>query len=177
MTNTEILSSLSKEDLIELIRIYSKNWLAHDGVWFQSIERKSGMDEAMFHDEEAWRRFTVIEARRLKEFLKLDEHPGLKGLAQALALRFYGSINEYEIIFEGTDRLIFRNVDCRVQTARKSKGMPYHPCKSVGIIEYSGFAKTIDERITCRCLSCFPDMTDETASCVWEFTLNKDSVQ
>ena len=43
----EHLSALGKEDLIRLIEIYSKNWLALDGVWFQSVERKRGMDEAM----------------------------------------------------------------------------------------------------------------------------------
>lgn len=34
------LAELSKEQLLELIELYAKNWLAHDGVWFQSIERK-----------------------------------------------------------------------------------------------------------------------------------------
>lgn len=62
------LAELSKEQLLELIELYAKNWLAHDGVWFQSIERKFGMAEAMYHDEEAWKRFTVIEAKRIKEF-------------------------------------------------------------------------------------------------------------
>ena len=51
MNNEETLSALTKEELMELIEIYSKNWLAMDGVWFQSIERKLGMDEAMYHDE------------------------------------------------------------------------------------------------------------------------------
>ena len=50
------LAELSKEQLLELIELYAKNWLAHDGVWFQSIERKFGMAEAMYHDEEAWKR-------------------------------------------------------------------------------------------------------------------------
>jgi hypothetical protein len=174
MTNAEILNALSKEDLIDLLGLYSKNWLAHDGVWFQSVELKFGMDEAMFHDTQAWERFTVIEAGRIKEFLKLPKHAGLEGLAKALQLRFYGNINDYELIYKD-DKLIFRNVDCRVQTARKRKGMPFHPCKPVGIVEYSGFAKTIDERITCRCLSCYPDITDESTCCAWEFSLEMDS--
>lgn len=114
------------------------------------------------------------EAKRIRQFLKLPERAGLEGLAKALELRFYGSINEYELIFK-EDKLIFRNVDCRVQTARKRKDMPFHPCKSVGVIEYAGFAKTIDDRIRCRCLSCYPDITDETACCAWEFSLGSGS--
>ena len=88
MKNYDNLNAYSKDDLIRLIEIYSKNWLAMDGVWFQSVEQKLGMDEAMFHDGEAWWRFTVIEAKRIKEFLKLVENPGLEGLKKALGLRF-----------------------------------------------------------------------------------------
>ena len=93
MKNYETLSLFTKEELIDLIEIYSKNWLALDGVWFQSVERKFGMDEAMFHDKEAWKLFTVIEARRIKGFLKLPEQAGLEGLAKALTLRLYANNN------------------------------------------------------------------------------------
>ena len=54
----EALEHLSREQLLELITAYSRNWLAMDGVWFQSIERKFGMDEAMYHDIQAWQRFS-----------------------------------------------------------------------------------------------------------------------
>lgn len=170
MDNREFLKSFSKEKLIELIEIYSKNWLAMDGVWFQSIEQKLGMDEAMYHDAEAWRRFTEIEAKRIKAFLKLPEQAGIDGLAKALELRFYANINDDKIEIDG-NTLTYTAVDCRVQTARKRKGMPFHPCKSVGIIEYSGFANVIDDRFTCECVSCYPDITDENCCCKWNFTL------
>lgn len=170
MNNYEILSRLSKDELIELIEIYSKNWLAMDGVWFQSVERKLGMDEAMYHDAEAWKRFTVIEAKRIKEFLKLSENSGIDGLAKALKLRFYANINEDKIEIED-NTITYTSVNCRVQRARERKGMPFHPCKSVGIIEYREFAKTIDSRFTCECISCYPDVTDNECCCKWRFTL------
>ena len=171
MEDKNILETLSREELIELIGLYSKNWLAMDGVWFQSIERKLGMDEAMYHDAEAWRRFTVIEAKRIKACLKLPEHAGIEGLARALKLRFYAHINEDRVEISG-NTLTYTAVDCRVQTARQRKGMPFHPCKSVGRIEYTGFAQTIDDRFTCECVSCYPEITDATCCCKWRFTLN-----
>lgn len=173
MNNYELLSSFDKDDLIRLIEIYSKNWLAMDGVWFQSIEQKSGMDEAMFHDAEAWRRFTVIEAKRIKEFLKLPDNSGVNGLEKALRLRFYANINKDLIEIDG-NTLTYTAMECRVQTARARKGMPFHPCKSVGEIEYSGFAKVIDERFVCECVSCYPDITDNSCCCKWRFTLKED---
>lgn len=170
MYNYENLNKYTKEELIELIEIYSKNWLAMDGVWFQSIEQKLGMDEAMYHDAEAWRRFTVIEAKRIKDFLKLPDNSGVEGLAEALKLRFYANINEDKIEIDG-NTLIYTSVNCRVQRARERKGMPFHPCKSVGMIEYSGFAKVIDERFVCECVSCYPDITDTSCCCKWKFTI------
>lgn len=170
MHGHENLKGLTKEQLIDLIEIYSKNWLAMDGLWFQSYEKAYGMDEAMEADIEVWRRFTVIEAKKIKKFLGLGERSGLEGLSKALSLRLYANVNKDEIIIDG-NTLTYRMLECRVQHARSVKGMGFHPCRSVGIVEYGEFAKTIDGRIECRCLSCFPDVTDDTCHCSWLFTL------
>lgn len=172
MGKNAALDKLSREELLELIDIYAKNWLALDGVWFQSIERTEGMDAAMYHDGQAWERFTAIEAKRLKAFLGLGEHPGLEGLEKALSLRFYANLNEATAEY-ADGALIYTMKKCRVQTARERKGMPWHPCKSVGLAEYAGFARGIDERIACECLSCYPDVADDTCCCKWAFRLQE----
>ena len=170
MQTRDKLLTYSKEELVDLIELYAKDSLALDGVWFQSVEKKDGMDAAIRHDANAWERYTVVEAQRIKRFLGLPEHPGLAGLEQALQLRFMAHIVEAETVLED-DRLVYTIRVCRVQAARERKGMPYHPCKPVGIVEYAGFGRAIDERITCRCLSCYPDVTDETCACSWEYRL------
>jgi hypothetical protein len=167
------LDDLSKEQLKELVGIYARNIYALDGVWFQSIERADGMDAAMQHDQNAWRIFTEIEAKRIKALLHLPEHAGLDGLEKALAIRFSALANPKVELIRDRDALIYRVVECRVQSARKNKNMSYHPCKSVGIIEHEFFAKAIDSRIECRTLSCFPDVTDESCACSWLFKLEE----
>lgn len=166
------LDNLTREQLVELIEIYCKNWLAMDGVWFQSVENKYGMAEAMEHDCNIWRIFTKLEAQKLKRFLNLPPRAGLEGLKRALELRLYTNINRDEIIIEG-NTLIYRTLDCRVQNARRQKGLEFHPCKAVGLIEYGGFAREIDDRITCEVLSCYPDITDDSCNCAWKFTLHE----
>ena len=168
----EFLDRYDKKELIELIELYSKNWLAMDGLWFQSVERKFGMKEAMDHNCKVWGDFTKIEAQKIKSFLRLPDNSGLEGLKQALQLRLYANINKDEIIID-KNILTYRVIECRVQSARKRKGMEYHPCKEVGVIEYSVFAKEIDDRFDCECLSCYPDITDETCTCAWKFTLKE----
>lgn len=168
MLNEKELNELSREQLIELLFMDAKNLIAMDGVWFQSVEKEMGMDAAMHHDEAAWKRYTCSEARRIKQFLGLGAHPGPEGLAQALPYRMVDRANPSEIVMRD-GKLICRILVCRVQEARTRKNMPLHPCKSAAIYEYSGFAAEIDDRIQCRCISCYPDVTDETCSCAWEF--------
>lgn len=164
------LNNFSKEELIELIELYSKNWLAMDGLWFQSVEKKFGMVEAMLHNCDVWSTFSKTEANKIKQFLNLPDNSGIKGLEQALKLRLYANINEDEIIIKD-NTLIYRVLDCRVQNARKRKGMEFHPCKQVGIIEYSVFAKEIDSRFESQVISCYPDLTDDSCNCSWRFVL------
>lgn len=168
------LEELTKEQLEELVRIYARNLLALDGVWFQSVERGRGMDEAMAHDCAVWRRFTETEARRIKTFLGLPERPGLDGLEQALAFRFAALANRRTECRRAGDALEFRVVDCRVQSARTRRGLPLHPCKPVGENEYAYFARVIDDRIGCEAVSCFPDMTEPDCACAWRFRLEKE---
>ncbi len=164
---------LPEEKLRDLCRIFAKNWLAMDGVWFQSVERKYGMDEAMYHDAEAWRRFAPIEAKRIKEFLALPDRAGVQGLERALSFRLYALLNQCETHIDG-DTLTYRVITCRVQAARQRKGMDFHPCKPVGLIEYQQFASVIDDRFEVTALSCHPEAVDPGCCCSWRFTLRRD---
>ena len=144
-----------------------------DGVWFQSIEQTDGMDAAMLHDKNAWRRFTETEARRIKKFLDLPDQSGLEGLEKALSLRFPALANSEVKFIRNGNTLLYKMIDCRVQTARKNKGMPLHPCQSAAIIEHTYFAKIIDNRIVCETVSCYPEITDDSCACSWLFILNE----
>ena len=171
------LDDLSKQELIELVQMSAKNLVAMDGVWFQVLEEKYGMDMAMDIDAEVWNRYPLSEGKRLKMFLGLGDEPGLEGLAQALRFNYSAHANEASIHWEedassvGGRALVYRIEVCRVQAARSRKGMEYHPCKPVGINEYATFAKAIDPRIEVKCLSCYPDITDPSCSCAWKFTI------
>lgn len=165
------LMALPKERLIGMLEDAAKNWLAHDGLWFQAVEGECGMEMAIQLDARAWERFTVIEAQRIMERHAIPAGAGLDGLAQALQHRLYAYLNVQEILRPDERTLIFRMNDCRVQSARKRKGLPDFPCRPVGLVEYAHFAQTVDPRIRTRCVACPPDPHPPDAWCVWEFTL------
>ncbi len=165
------LNDKSEEELQEMLTAISTNWLAADGVWFQSVEKNHDMFTAKRCTDICWSRFSPLEAFHIKTLIDLPEKGGLDALEEALKYRLYANINEHS--FERPDErtLIYRMNRCRVQEIRNRKGMEDYPCKSGGIIEYSTFARTIDPAIVTECLACPPDAHPEGWFCSWEFTL------
>jgi hypothetical protein len=175
MKKAERIEHLSREELRDLLKIYARNWLAHDGCWFLSLEEKFDLRTAIEVDIESWRRFTVIEAKRLIKFLQLGENSGLQGLKKALFFRLYSCLNEDEVIVDEVKQsLEYRVKTCRVQSARRKKGLADFPCMQVGIVEYGLFAKTIDKRFKTTAVSCPPRISNENYYCIWKFKLTID---
>jgi len=162
------LANLPRQKLTELIDAMAVNWLADDGVWFQAVEKRHNMDTAKRCNDTCWTRYSPLEATMIKSFLHLPEPSGLDGLQQALGFRLYARINQ-QTMARSADELVFRMVRCRVQEARKRKGLPDYPCKSAGLIEYQTFARAIDPRIKTECIGCPPDEHPAEWVCAWRF--------
>lgn len=162
---------LPEETLNSLRESIATNWLANDGIWFQAVEFTNGMDNAKHCNDSCWEKFSPLEAWSIKRILNLPEQAGLDGLKQALQYRLYAFINKQSITDETPDSFIFRMNDCRVQSARKRKGLDDYPCKSAGIVEYTTFAGAIDSRIKTECVGCPPDKHPEEWYCAWKFSI------
>ncbi|HDI59644.1 MAG TPA: cytosolic protein [Desulfobacteraceae bacterium] len=165
------LRRMSTEELRALLKAVSVNWLANDGVWFQAVEFASGMNNAKRCNDSCWAHFSPLEAWSIRQYLGLGERPGLEGLKRALGFRLYAAINVQSIVDEGPDAFMFQMNKCRVQAARKRKGLDDYPCKSAGLVEYAEFARAIDERIVTECVGCPPDPHPEEWFCAWRFSL------
>jgi hypothetical protein len=92
-------------------------------------------------------------------------------LKKALQFRLYAFVNEQSFAEETASSFIFRMDECRVQNARKRKGLDDYPCKSGGLVEYTTFAEAIDKRIKTKCICCPPDNHPEEYFCAWKFSI------
>lgn len=168
------LLEMEPEALIQLKERMAKNWLVNDGVWFQTVEKNGGMSEAKRCNDSCWAQFSPFEAHSIREFLGLSEQPGLEGLKKALGFRVYECINTQSITEETENSFVFQMNKCRVQDARKRKGLEDYPCKSGGLVEYTYFARAIDSRIRTECIGCPPDSHPEEWYCAWKFILESE---
>jgi hypothetical protein len=167
------LENLSREELVKLVEIYARNWLAHDGCWFLAAEEEFGIEKAIELDTRSWACFSPVEARRIMQAFDIPENGGLEALQKALEYRLYATINVQESKWVDETTLRFRMVECRVQQARQRKGFAPFPCQPVGLVEYSQFAHTIDPRIETTCRHAPPDPVTD-CFCEWEFRLADD---
>ncbi len=165
----EPLLDLPDEKLDELIESVAANWLANDGVWFQAVEFSRGLFDAKRCNDSCWAHFSPFEAWSIRNYLGLPENPGLEGLKTALQFRLYATINKQSIVEETPASFVFRMNECRVQSARKRKGLEDYPCKSGGMVEYTTFAEAIDPAIKTECIGCPPDPHPGEYFCAWKF--------
>jgi hypothetical protein len=165
------LLKMPKETLLELMDAIAVNWLANDGVWFQAVEFAHGMNDAKRCNDSCWAQFSPVEAWSIKRLLEMPDKPGLDGLKTALNFRLYARINTQSFVDEGPEGFTFQMNKCRVQSARKRKGLEDYPCKSGGLVEYTYFARTIDARIRTICVACPPDEHPDEWYCAWRFSL------
>ena len=163
------LLDMSDDDKNALLDALAKNWLVNDGVWFQSVEFDSSMNDAKRCNYSCWGQFSPYEAFAVKKFLGLKGDCGLEGLKKALNFRMYYVINKQSIVDESPKSFVFQMNDCRVQSARKRKNLDDYPCKSAGLVEYEYFAKTFDRRIQTQCIGCPPDDHPDDWFCAWRF--------
>lgn len=170
-TTVSVYENMTREELLRALDMFAKSWLAHDGCWFLAAEDKLGIEKAIELDTESWRRFAVAEARRIMNTFGVPANGGLQALEYTLSLRMYSAINKQHSEWsEDRKHLMFYMDVCRVQETRRSKGLPDFPCKSVGMVEFDVFARTLDPRIRTECLRCPPD-APKGMYCGWQFTV------
>jgi hypothetical protein len=143
-----------------------------DGLYYLGIEEKSGTEAATEIDRKVWDVMGKIEARKLKEFfdIKGNDIPSMMK-----ALQYSGwalDLEDKEIVVE-ENRGIIRNVKCRVQNTRISKGLVEFGCKPVRWGFLKAFAKEFNPDIVVNCNVCPPDEHPDDLWCEWEFKMKR----
>ena len=145
---------------------------AVDGLYYLEIEDKYGTKPATEIDRKVWEVMGKIEARRLKELFDIK---GKDILSLMKILSYSGwalDLEDKEIIIE-KERAILRNVKCRVQNTRTSKGLKEFACKPVRFGFLKAFAKEFNPDILVTCNVCPPDEHSNDVWCEWEFSLKR----
>lgn len=166
------LMRIDKEKLIGLLLVHVRDIWTIDGLYYLGVENRFGTNPSTEVDQEVWAIMGKIQARRLKETLKIKDN-SIHGLFEALKhTDWWLDMEEKEYELEET-RARITNRKCRVHIARQKKGLTEFNCKQVRWGMLKNFAKEFNPNIQVDCHFCPTDPHPEDAWCEWEFSLKK----
>lgn len=162
------LKKLPKETLIEVIKMYSRNWLTLDSLWFTGVEEKYGLDGAMELDIRMWQIGSKIEAKRIKELFKLKG--GIKDVLRAIDMMTWaGNFGyEYDLL---DNRAVWICRYCPPQEQRAKMGKAEFPCKPTFDACFNNVIQVIDPSVSVECIFCPPAPHPDDAWCQWVFSI------
>ncbi len=168
--DVKLLSQLSKEEIQDYLFMQLRSLWSVDGLYFLGIEERYGTDVATEIDANVWSVMGKIEARKLKEFLSL-KGTDIPSMMKALLHTSWALDLEDKEVEITKNNARIRNVTCRVQHTRLSKGLKEFGCKPVRFGFLKAFAKEFNPDIVVTCTVCPPDSHPKNLWCQWEFTL------
>ena len=165
------LVKLPKKTLIELAKMYSRNWQSLDANWFGLVEEEFGLETAARLDLKSWEKQSVLEAERIKKVLQLDKG-GLSSVLTVLSFMSWQLTSPlFELEIETPERVVLYYPRCAVHESRNKKGKPVFPCKTMKTTLLTNIARVAEPRAVVRCISCPPDPPQKGYWYKWEITL------
>lgn len=165
------LKEFPKETLVDLAKMYARNWQTLDGLWFRNVEAEFGLEAAVRLDIKNWEKQSVIEAERIKKALKLDSG-GLSSVLRVLSLMSWQVASPiFECEEKSQQRIVFYYPRCPVQEGRRKQGKHEFPCKTMKLLLISNVAKVVEPKAIVRCLICPPDPHPDEFWCKWELVM------
>jgi hypothetical protein len=166
----EELEKLSKETLIELVKMYSRNWHTCDGLWFSGVEDRYGTEKALEIDIDMWKVSSKLEARRIKEILHVPERGGIDAVLRTINLMSWAAKCSYRIE-RSNDAALLTLTECPPQEARVKSGKGEFACRPTFELGFQNVADVIDGRVKVSCKYCPPGPHPADTWCQWEFRL------
>jgi hypothetical protein len=163
------LSRLPRKKLLDLMYFQIRNIWRVDGLYFLGIEKEFGTQAASKIDEECWRIMGALEARQLKDILRVKEW-SVPRIIEALRLTSWALDQQHRKLVVQKDRAVFRVVSCSTQLTRLKKGLTEFPCRPVREGYLKTFAKELNPSVEVTCRVCPPGPHSDETWCEWEFT-------
>ena len=172
--DVELIKKIPEEKLSDFVFMHLRDMWAVDGFYYMFIEEEYGTEVATEIDRRVWEVMGKIEARKIR---KLFDIKGTSVRECMKALSYSGwsmDLEDKEIEVLSDNHAILRNVKCRVQNTRITKGLGEFGCKPVRFGFLKSFAKEFNPEITVTCNMCPPDDHPDDLWCEWEFKLGKE---
>lgn len=167
----EMLSKLSKAQLLDFIDMLQKNWWNLQNNYILHINTEYGEEAAVKADSQCFPANARVQMHRLKKLFGLKDD--LQSLIDAMALSTLWANCDYEMSKIDERTLRIKVTKCYQQVRRLEDGLAELGCKPAGLAISEAAAKVIHPEAIVQCLVCPPDQHPKDVWCEWEFRLPK----
>ena len=138
----KLIKKIPDDKLADFIFMHLRNMWTVDGLYYLFIEEKFGIKEATEIDRKVWEIMGKIEARKIKELLNI-KRKDITSVMKALSYSGWSMDLEDKEIEIKENKGIIKNIKCRVQNTRISKGLSEFGCKPVRLSFLKAFVKVV----------------------------------
>jgi hypothetical protein len=167
----QMLASMPAERLLDYLFLQIRNLWRVDGFYFLGIEKRFGTEAASDIDAGVWEAMAAIEAKSLQKLFRTQQNPIVPMIMDLLRKSSWALDQPFKTTEIDDNHAILWVKKCRTQETRLDKGLLEFPCKKVRFGYLQNFAKTLNQKVTVKCLVCPPDKHPRDSWCKWEFTL------
>ena len=168
------LEDLSKAELVDLIQLYSKLFLAVDAFWYLAVKEKVDEDTATACDIWVWEKYTPYELKRLMP-LRNIKGSDLESFATALGFSPWFANLDYSLSREGENRLTFTVLKCPTLEALKREGSGRENviCRQVDPILFQIMIQCFNPSGKVRPIELPPETYGKSICCRWQFSIEE----
>lgn len=172
--STAHLEKLSKAELIELVRLYTKLFLAVDGFWYLAVKEMVDEDTATACDIWVWEKYTPYELKRLMQLRNIKGND-LEAFATALGFSPWFANLDYRLTREGENRLIFTVLECPTLQALKREGAGRENiiCRQVDPQLFQIMIQSFNPKGKVIPIELPPETRGDGICCRWQFSLDE----
>lgn len=163
------IESMSRGQLLDLLRLYSRMFLAMDGFWYLTLRESFGEGTAIDHDLRVWDRYIKHEYRLLRAFLD-EEGQDVAAFFRVLAFCTWARTFDMEWDIPAPDRGSLRVLHCPVLDAlrREGEGRDEWYCRRVDRKLFEMQARHFNPHLKVLPVELPPRVRDQDICCSWE---------
>ena len=170
--STVQLERLSKAELIELVRLYSKLFLALDGFWYLAVKEIVDDETATACDLWVWDKYSRYEFKNIMPVRNIAAKD-LEAFATAMSFSPWISNLKCKFTLEGKNKLTFTVLECPTLEAirREGSGRENTFCQQVEPQLFQTIIKSFNPKGKATPIELPPATSTDNICCRWQFSI------
>ena len=165
----ERLSKLSKDELLDFIEMFQKNWWNLQNNYILYMNNTYGEEAAVQADGHCFSANAKVQMYRLAKMFGLKDD--LQSLMDAMILSTIWANCDYDIWEIDENNFRIKVTNCYQQVRRLEDGLGEFACKPAGLAICEAAAEVINPATETKCIVCPPDEHPDDVWCEWEFKI------